>query len=777
MKNIIIKSFAIVLILIFTLNIIISSILAFEDDSQSKENEMILESNNIESEKDKENSSKQEIDEKDVNDNSKEELIIDNEEKEKKENEESTDIIENNEKYEVIKEEEENKGEIDLIQENEDNNEKNDNENNYNEEEQEIEEIKKEEINKEKIEESKKAIKSNKKELLQTTKINNSVVTQEIENNTDPLIKYRTHIQSIGWQDWKQNGEMAGTEGKSLRLEGINIELENLPNVDINYQVHIQDIGWQSWKKNGEMAGTQGQALRLEGIRLFLQDSNEFSIAYRVHIQNIGWQNWKYDGEMAGTEGKSLRLEAIEIKLISKKNKSKLYIDTPTNNANYIVSNSPEITVKGWKLANISNTYIKAYINGEEIEENRIKYYNRKDVTSSTILYGTPTQNPKSGFDVNVDISDKKDGVYNITIDLYASNTKINTISLNINIYKRPQVLYNSHVQSIGWQDWKKNGQTAGTEGKSLRLEAMNINIISAKDTKIIYRTHVQDEGWQSWRQNGELTGTTGFGRRLEAIQIKLENMPEYTVEYRTHVQNIGWTDWSIDGETSGTEGRSLRIEAIQIRIVDHYSRTNKGIDVSEFNGIINWNEVKNSGIEFAMIRLGYRGYRYPRLVLDETALYNINGAKSQGIKVGVYFVTQAINTAEAQEEANWCIDVLNANNLTVDYPIVIDTERSTADEDNPGRADLLDIGTRTAVCKTFCETIKNRGQKPMIYASTYWFEYMLNLNELKNYDLWLANYTLPRLSTSFVIWQFTSTGRISGVSGNVDINIGYKNY
>lgn len=134
-------------------------------------------------------------------------------------------------------------------------------------------------------------------------------------------------------------------------------------------------------------------------------------------------------------------------------------------------------------------------------------------------------------------------------------------------------VSYRTHVQDIGWESsWMANGYTAGTQGRSQRLEGIQIKLVGnvPLGAKIEYRTHVQDVGWETqWASNGQIAGTQSKGLRLEGIQIRLVNMPGYSVQYRTHVQDLGWeTDWVENGETSGTQGKSLRLEGIQIRIV-----------------------------------------------------------------------------------------------------------------------------------------------------------------------------------------------------------------
>ncbi|WP_405316972.1 hypothetical protein [Faecalibacillus faecis] len=137
-----------------------------------------------------------------------------------------------------------------------------------------------------------------------------------------PSIFYSTHVQNEGWQESKSDGELAGTEGKGLRLEGISMNISGDSNLKIKYKTHVQSYGWQDWKSDGEVSGTQGKAKRLEGIKIELtgKDADKYDVYYQVHIQHKGWQSWKQNGEMAGTEGKSLRLEGIKIKICKKEN-------------------------------------------------------------------------------------------------------------------------------------------------------------------------------------------------------------------------------------------------------------------------------------------------------------------------------------------------------------------------------------------------------------------------------------------------------------------------
>lgn len=602
-----------------------------------------------------------------------------------------------------------------------------------------------------------------------------------LDSSSSLGVKYRTHVQNVGWQDYVQNEQTAGTSGQALRLEGINIQLLNSEkNLNIKYQVHIQNIGWQSWKKNGEMAGTSGQSLRLEAIRICLEDSDEYTIMYRVHVQNVGWQEWKTDGEIAGTSGQGLRLEAIQIKIVPKQTKGKLCLDTPSNGSTYYSSSS--INVQGWKMANVSNTSIKAYIDNTEISSGTITYYNREDVTNAILDYGTATQNSKAGFKFTVSAANLSNGNHTIKIVLYSGTTALTTISSTFKVDKNLHVSYRSHVQNVGWQGYVMDGQTSGTSGKSYRVEAMNINLINApSNAKILYRTHVQNIGWQSWKSNGEMAGTSGQSLRIEAIEIKLENMDDYTIEYQVHIQDKGWSDWYIDGETAGTMGQSKRIEAIRVRIVAKYKRNYKGIDVSQFNGSINWGFVKRDNVDFAFIRVGYRGYgQAGNFAEDAMFKKNIQAAKTAGIPVGVYFVTQAITDAEAIEEANWVLQKIKE--YDIEYPIAIDIEEAGVAAGDIPRTQNLDKNTRTRLAKLFCQTIQNAGYTPIVYTNVDWATNKLNMTELAQYDTWIAHYkydvtSKPNYNGSYTIWQYSDKGSINGVLGNVDLNICYKKY
>ena len=284
------------------------------------------------------------------------------------------------------------------------------------------------------------------------------------------LVSYQTHVQGIGWQELKYQGETSGTSGQSKRLEAIKIQLNNAEyRGSIEYRTHIQGIGWQDWVSDGETSGTSGQSRRLEAIEIKLTGkmAENYDIYYRVHAQNFGWLDWAKNGESAGTAGYSYRLEAIEIKIVEK----------------------------------------------------------------GTDFSGS-TEKP----------------------------------------FHESLIKYQVHVQGIGDQAYKFDGDMAGTSGQSKRLEGLRVLLTNmSEDSSVEYQAHVQTYGWQGWKKDGELAGTSGEQKRLEAVRIRLSGEAEekYDIYYQVHVQHLGWLDWAKNGEEAGSAGFGYRLEGIRIMLVE----------------------------------------------------------------------------------------------------------------------------------------------------------------------------------------------------------------
>lgn len=198
---------------------------------------------------------------------------------------------------------------------------------------------------------------------------------------------------------------------------------------------------------------------------------------------------------------------------------------------------------------------------------------------------------------------------------------------------------------------------------------------------------------------------------------------------------------------------------------------SHKGIDVSKFQGDIDWNKVAKDGVEFAYIRLGYRGYGSGKLVVDENYEKNVSGCSAAGIDTGVYFFTEAVNEIEGIEEAEYVLDQIK--DYKIDLPIVIDVEESASKEDS--RTKKLTKEERTKAIIAFCERIKQDGHEVMIYGNLKSLMLMLDLEELENYDKWFAYYHYPlHFPYKYRVWQYSATGKVDGIKGNADLNIAF---
>ncbi|RKM57073.1 hypothetical protein D6853_03385 [Butyrivibrio sp. X503] len=197
------------------------------------------------------------------------------------------------------------------------------------------------------------------------------------------------------------------------------------------------------------------------------------------------------------------------------------------------------------------------------------------------------------------------------------------------------------------------------------------------------------------------------------------------------------------------------------------------GIDVSRFQGDIDWEKVAASGIDYAMIRAGYRGTGEGKLVEDDKFVDNIEGAIENGIDVGVYFYSQAVNKKEALEEAQKLLDMIEPYNI--EYPVVIDIESAESDE---ARTATLSSDVYEENAKAFCDTISAAGYKPMIYGNVKSFSLLMDAADVDDYDIWIAYYGNPQYYPyHFNMWQYTSAGKVKGIEGDVDLNICITEY
>ena len=309
----------------------------------------------------------------------------------------------------------------------------------------------------------------------------------------------------------------------------------------------------------------------------------------------------------------------------------------------------------------------------------------------------------------------------------------------------------------------------AGPDGKPVEGQFFKIIVNEKDEYKDLDRDgiiYVADLKAGEYRVS--LGEQPGFAVPASPMPVKVKARVEYVaigdisllIKTEEEVDVMAEDAGRITDEAEPTEPTELRTT----------STANPGIDVSRWNEEINWNKVKDAGVKYAIIRAGYRGSVTGALVEDRYFKDNAEGATAAGIPIGLYFFTQATNEVEAVEEASMVLSMCKDYDIT--YPIFIDTEGAGGD----GRADELDPKTRTAVCQAFCETIRSGGYQAGIYASKNWLNKNIDTSVLTDdIYIWLAEYgDAVTYDGKYHMWQYTSSGRVLGIEGRVDLNLSF---
>lgn len=301
-------------------------------------------------------------------------------------------------------------------------------------------------------------------------------------------------------------------------------------------------------------------------------------------------------------------------------------------------------------------------------------------------------------------------------------------------------------------------------EGESFRIQIQNQGEYRDLDKDGIIYVADLDPG----EYEVSLLPMEGFRMPSTPLKVKVKSRVEYIAI--DDISLLIKTEAEIDAENE--DGEKPGEEDTGSGSTTFLSQTEgaKGIDVSKWNGEIDWRKVKDAGVEFAFIRVGYRGSTSGYLVEDPYFKQNVEGAKTVGIPIGIYFFTQATSEVEAVEEASMVLTL--CKDISVDYPIFIDSESAGG----KGRADNLKAKDRTKYCLAFCQTLQNRGYESGIYASKNWFLKQLELANFTDDTLvWLAEYAdAPTYGGHYDFWQHTSSGRINGIEGRVDLNVSH---
>ena len=373
--------------------------------------------------------------------------------------------------------------------------------------------------------------------------------------------------------------------------------------------------------------------------------------------------------------------------------------------------------------------------------------------------------------------------LYNSTIN------NANTIGLTATLTDAGNIITNitwasSNEKVVKVSNGAKTGCTLTAVGKGSATVTGTITYLSkpgdtkttANDKKITCTVTVNDFTGNTTTQLKDKSGRLLY---KDSECKKPATVADYNANgtYYTEPVYTGWQ--TIDGKVYYYTSNHQRVTGSQVISGISYNfgsdgalqqgSGKNGIDVSSHQGNIDWASVKAAGINFAIIRVGYRGSQTGALVEDSCFKKNIQGATANGINVGVYFFTQATTEAEAVEEASMALTLCSGYNLS--YPIFVDTENGSG----AARANGLDKGSRTACVAAFCKTIANGGRKAGVYASKSWYNNKIDASAFSNYFIWVAQYnTTCNYKGKYNMWQYSSKGSVPGIKGNVDVNIAY---
>lgn len=680
--------------------------------------------------------------------------------------------------------------------------------------------------------------------LLSLLFINN--ITPDINiyaDDSSVSIVYNGHSQSLGWQGEISNGTMAGTTGKSLRLEAFYINLKGIDG-SISYRSYVEGSKWQKYVSDGAVSGTTGQKKSLYAVQMNLSGNaaEKYDLYYQVHKSNIGWTGWVKNGTELGTDSLSKKIEAIQVLLVPKGSAAPANIPSKVDSTP-IASYSAHVSDIGWQDYTSQNGVGGTTHQNRRLEALKINLPEASEhlnleysIYSSNGGWGDwVTNNEVAGITgvsnvtraLRVRLTGYLSANYSIYYRTYSSNngwsdwvcdgeisgqisSKNMLEAVQVTMIKKGDALpssalpitsltpinfrYSTHIQDIGWQPYKNNSQISGTTGEARRVEAFTMSITGVSNSQlgIKYRGYSQTYGWLKWVNNGAIAGTTGQSKRLEAIQLQLTGSlaKDYDIYYRVHCQSLGWLDWAKNGNTAGTTELAYRLEAIQVMVLPkgatppgptqtpYVTKTYPGIDVSYWQGTIDWNKVAASGIKFAMVRVQHGKD------IDTKYKINLKEADRAGISTGAYVYSTATNVEEAKAEAYSIVNALKGYNIT--YPVAYDLESERYQGNLSNR-------TRTDMVLAFKKIIEANGYKFVLYVNKNWLENKLNYNELKGIDVWFARYRDYNLSFDnpndkgdnkikfpsdmVTMWQYTSEGKVPGISGNVDLDVSYKTY
>ena len=527
-------------------------------------------------------------------------------------------------------------------------------------------------------------------------------------------------------------------EKNSVKISGWYLsEIENL-----NLKIYIDDneVTIDSFTKRDDI---------FKVLTWFKKDQNPNP----GYVTNVDIKNLKYGKhtiKVQIVDNNNVVLNKRTTEFIKEKPKSLINIDFPDGTTKY------NVFVKGWYTVEYENTKSEVYIDDVLLED--VENSKRPDVFKVYPSYEEYMTNSYPGYATHYNMQDYSDGNHKITVKI------INTDNDDIIAAQSKTFRLKKYDGKI-WLDFP----SMANQNDNFNISGWEMSE-SANSIIKIYLDGVQLSNVDRYERPDVINAVTDYG------DITVNATPGYST--------------SVDITHLAEGNHKIKIELynyLNELIADYnkdiliFRNVYNGIDISSYQTVYSWQAVKDSGIEYVIARAAVRGYGTAgNLRKDEKFSSHIQGARSVGIKCGAYVYTQAITEIEASVEANTALQQVSAvgGKSVITLPIVYDVEFSSC-EGRCGRADSLDRDTRTRIAKVYLDTIKAAGYTPMIYASTNFLNNQLNMDELSEYPVWVAHYGVdkPTYRGAYEIWQYTSSGSVPGIYGDVDLDYFYKKY
>ena len=654
--------------------------------------------------------------------------------------------------------------------------------------------------------------------------------TASVVSNADTLpgVEYRVCQSSDGWESWKRNAQTSGDITTSKKLEAVKVILTDTTEGDINYKVYVAGSGWSTLGTNGMTVGsTEG----IQAIKVALTGdlADTYKVVYRVHSLGGDWSGWVKGPEVAGDVSGTTPIDGMEIALVDGSGQkvntaAEDYSETlPVTDGQNQVAVQETAVDRGESVSDITSEVgqsIEGVTSNVQQAVDNATTAVQQAVDSATTAAQNATQIAENTVQA-VDNTLNNTGVQTEqeqTVQTQPVDDKATkNIEKIIRIAKEEQGYKQEADGRTKYGSWWANkvGDNAFTNAKwSSMFLAWCGNQAGLSDEQ--YGYYACSQYWKNWfveksayhaangytpkagdiifmdddadgesNHNGIVIGVEGnkvitiegnVAGETKQCEYELSNTtllgygtPFYGMEQTQVV--VQQQEQQVQPSTEGATGAVGNVSGLE-----KLSTPLEGIDVSEFNTITSWSSVAQN-TDFAYIRLGGRSTA-GKVFTDADYAENIQAAINNGVKVGVYFYTQAITVAEAEEEAAFVLNKVKDYKLT--YPIAVDSEKSPSGT----RTDNLSKAKRTEIIKAFMDKITAAGYKAQLYSGKYYLYDKFNMDDLSGRDIWVAQYYKTRSKSPitdfkypFSVWQYSDQGKINGISGYVDKNLCYVKY